>query len=458
MTHYQETLRPQFHFTARRNWLNDPNGLVWHQGQYHLFFQYNPKGNNWGPNYWGHAVSTDLIHWHQLDEALEPDDYGWIWSGSAVVDRHNTSGLGKEGKPPLIAFYTTGNGKENLCVQSIAFSNDAGKTWTKYAGNPVLGHIAAQNRDPKVVWDENSSQWVMALYLEKTRFALFGSSDLLHWQELSRLEQYGDAECPDFFPMPLDGDSQQIKWVFSAANGKYQVGNFDGCKFIPETPVISNEFGRNFYAPQTWSNSPDGRRVQIAWMANGTYPGMPFNQQMSFPCELTLHSTPSGPRLHRMPVKEVESLRNKTYSFQDKEATVHFSDTCFYNPLNPNALAENSDMPCETADIEMEIDISQAKGFDLLLRRIPIRYQKESQELLCQCCAMELPLRNGRVTLRILLDKTSIEIYGNDGEASMSSCILPHPEAHDIVITPLGGKILVISLKIHKLNSAWCKT
>ena len=186
---YHELLRPQFHFTAEKNWLNDPNGLVYYKGEYHLFLQYNAKGMKWGPNTWAHAVSTDLVHWKQIAHALEPDEqFGWIWSGSAVVDARNTSGLRSGSEDPLIAIYTTGNTHvtpHKKCVQCIAFSNDRGRTWTKYSGNPVIGHVAAENRDPKVIWHEPSRRWVMALFLDKNDYALFGSADLKGWQHLS---------------------------------------------------------------------------------------------------------------------------------------------------------------------------------------------------------------------------------------------------------------------------------
>ena len=303
---YQETYRPQFHFTAQEGWLNDPNGLVYFDGEYHLFYQFDTDlAGRDSSKIWGHAVSTDLVHWHQLGNALEPDALGPIWSGSAVVDWDNTAGLGSPGKPAMIAFYTAAGGRSSASqgrsfTQCLAYSVDRGRTWTKYAQNPVLPHVAGENRDPKVVWYAPTRHWVMALYLDRDQFGLFSSPDLKTWTQTQTLTLPGSGECPDFFSIPVAG-TKEHRWVFMSANDHYLVGAFDGKTFAPETPLLRGDAGASFYAAQTFSDIParDGRRVQIAWMRGGDYPGMPFTQQMSFPCTLTLHSTPDGPRLYR---------------------------------------------------------------------------------------------------------------------------------------------------------------
>jgi len=441
---YHEALRPQFHFTAAKNWLNDPNGLVYYRGVYHLFFQYTPGSLKWGPNCWGHAVSSDLLHWKELTPALAPDDYGWIWSGSAVVDWNNTSGLGQNNEPPLVALYTTGNGKENLCVQSLAFSTDAGATWRKYASNPVLPHVMAQNRDPKVIWDDVRRQWVMALYLDAHEFALFGSPDLLHWHELSRLTLPGDGECPDFFWLPLDGKPNCRKWIFTGASKCYQVGTFDGIRFIPETEPMIWDTGRDCYAAQTWSDLPDHRRVQIAWMNGGRYPGMPFNQQMNLPCELTLKNTPEGIRLCRQPIAEIAGLQESPQQLHDVAV-----------PVGRNGLEPWSRLPCDLLDLTLTIEPETATAFDVIIGDEPLRYLVNEEMLVGHGTAMKLPRHNGTVKLRIIRDKTSWEIFGNDGETSMSSCLLPHPEAAGLTLRPLYGSIRLVNAARYALNSIW---
>ncbi len=245
---YRESLRPQFHFTAAQNWLNDPNGLVFFKNEYHLFFQHNPTGINWGNMTWGHAVSPDLLHWRQLDNALEPDRLGTMFSGSAVVDWKNTSGFGNGAEPPLVAIYTAAGGtspesKGQPFTQGIAYSNDRGRTWHKYGKNPVLGHIAAENRDPKVIWHEPTHQWVMALFLDGEKYALFGSPNLKQWAKLSDLPTFSNGECPDLFELPVAGNPSDTRWIVWGANNNYLIGKFDGVTFSRESGPHRFEYG-----------------------------------------------------------------------------------------------------------------------------------------------------------------------------------------------------------------------
>ena len=236
---YGETYRPQFHFTARAGWLNDPNGMVYYGGEYHLFFQHNPFGLTSGNLTWGHAVSRDMVHWTQIENAITPDERGPIWSGSAVVDWNNTTGLATGTEKPLIALYTAAGdtspeSKGQPFTQRLVYSLDKGRTWTKYANNPVLNQLRGGNRDPKVVWHEPTKHWIMALYLDKEDFGLFTSPDLKTWKQIQTLTVPGSSECPDFFPMPVQGEPNLHKWVFTGANGHYLIGTFDGTKFTPE--------------------------------------------------------------------------------------------------------------------------------------------------------------------------------------------------------------------------------
>jgi fructan beta-fructosidase len=437
---YHETYRPQFHFTSQTNWLNDPNGLVFYRGEYHLFFQHNPSGIEWGNMTWGHAVSPDLVHWTQLPDALKPDASGTMYSGSAVVDWNNTSGFGTAGNPPLVAMYTAA-GKP--FTQRIAYSTDRGRAWTKFDGNPVVPNIHGENRDPKVIWFAPTSTWVMALYLDHgSDYALFTSPDLKKWTKIQDLTLQGCSECPDFFPLDLDGNTSNRKWVFTGATGAYQVGSFDGKTFTPETKSLAVEHGENCYAMQTWSDVPaaDGRRIQIGWMRGGRYPRMPFNQQMSFPCELTLHSTPDGPRMFKYPVKEIESLYDAHHNWQQVEISPG-------HPLTYNVAGT-------LFDISAEIDPGTATKVTFNIRGTPVTYKAADGTLTCLGTAKLKPV-DGRIKLRILVDRASIETFGNGGAVAISDCFLPPPGDRSITLTAAGGTAKVVSLRVHELKSAW---
>ena len=445
---YNETYRPQFHFSSKQNWLNDPNGLVFYRGEYHLFFQHNPSSVNWGNMTWGHAVSSDLLHWNQEPNAIEPDKLGTIFSGSAVVDRTNSAGFQVGSEKTLVALYTAAGGtnaesKGQPFTQCLAYSTDRGKTWTKYAQNPVLQHIAAENRDPKIVWHEPSKHWIMALYLDKEDYALFSSPNLKEWTKLQTLSLPGCSECPDFFPITVEGSPQEQKWVFTAANGHYYVGAFDGKQFTPEGPIQQVDFGANYYAVQSYSDIPesDGRRIQIAWMNGGSYPQMPFNQQMSFPCTLTLHTTPDGLRMYRSPVREIAALQASKTRWSN--LTLH-ADT---NPLKA--------FVGELWDIQLECDLQDATAFGLRVRGEDIRYHVKEKTLTCLGRTAPLEPVGNRVKLRILVDRTSLEVFGNDGRISMTSCFLPRQKARGLEIYSIDGDIKILSMSVAPLRSAW---
>jgi len=442
MDEYNEAYRPQFHFTAQKNWLNDPNGLVFYDGEYHLFFQHNPLGREFGEMAWGHAVSRDLVHWRQLPHALLPDARGPIWSGSAVVDWNNTSELGGPDKPPLVALYTAAGDPFTQC---LAFSLDRGRTWTKYAHNPVLPHIVGGNRDPKVVWHEPTRCWIMALYLDGSDFALFSSLDLKAWTRLQTLTLPGCDECPDFFEMPIEGSPSEHKWVFTAANGCYQVGTFDGHKFTPESGALQVDYGANFYAVQTYSDIPraDGRRIQIAWMRGGEYPQMPFNQQMSFPCELTLHRTPDGLRLRRQPVREIANLYGKEQRWRDR--TLAPGD----DPLRA--------LSGELWDIHAEFEVGTATALRFRVRGADVRYDVKDQAVTALGRTAPLRLDGLRLVLRLLVDRTSLEVFGEDGQISLTSCFLPSPDDKTLAVSADGGPAKIVSLSVHPLHSAWLR-
>lgn len=444
-TAYKEAHRPQLHFTPKTNWTNDPNGLIYYKGEYHLFFQHNPFGIDWGNMTWGHAVSPDLVHWKQLPHAIHPDELGTIFSGSGVVDWQNTGGFQTSDESVLVNFYTAAGShapQEVPFTQSIAYSNDRGRSWTKYEGNPVIEHIVGSNRDPKVIWHEPTQKWVMALYLDQNDYVLFGSTNLKEWTRLSDL-QIPDTECPDIFELPVDGDAENTKWVFWGAAGKYYVGNFDGTTFTPEGDAHRSDYGANFYAAQTWSDVPesDGRRIQIAWMSGSKPPDMPFNQQMSFPCELTLQTTSGGIRLHREPVAEIENIHAYTHAW---------SDLALKPGEDPLA-----GLTGELFDIRAEIALNDAAAVGFKIRGQDIRYDVAEQQLTFLERSGPLAPQDGKISLQILVDRISIEAFGNGGELSMTSYFLPDLNNADIGMYTDGGAATLVSLKVHELKSSW---
>lgn len=443
---YREPLRGQFHFSPRRGWNNDPNGCVYYNGEYHLFFQHNPYGWGWGNMHWGHAVSKDLIHWEELGDKLMPDSMGPMFSGSAVVDWNNTSGFGKEGKPPLVLIYTAAG---NPTVQAIAYSTD-GRTFTKYAGNPVLKQITGGNRDPKVFWHEPTQKWVMVLYVElqgKHTIHFFTSPNLREWSQTSITEGIpGTAylfECPDFFELAVDGDKTNRKWVLLGANSEYAVGNFDGTRFSPEQTKLPGHRGRGFYAPQTFSDIPksDGRRIQIGWFQTETR-GMSFNQSMTVPLELKLLGTPDGPRLSFTPVKELESLRTNTTTFN--AMTLKPGDR---NPFDALQL--------ELLEIRAEIEPSEASEIVFNIRDSMIIYDAHKQQITVNGQQALAPLRDGKLRLTIYCDRTGLEVFASDGLCYLPIPFNANPENRKIFLETRGNAATLRELVVHELRSAW---
>jgi len=462
---YQEKYRPQFHFSSRRGWNNDPNGLVYYKGEYHLFYQHNPYGWKWGNMHWGHAVSRNLVHWEELPIALYPYQFGdWCFSGSAVVDTNNTAGFKTGGEDALVAVYTsTGRG------EAIAYSNDCGRTFTDYEGNPVVKH---RGRDPKVIWYEPGNHWVMAVYdeLDDSRgIAFYTSADLKHWERESRIDGY--YECPEIFELPVDGNMNNKKWVVYAADGSYAIGSFDGKTFAAESGKHRFNYGNCFYASQTFNNIPpqglrplnpkrreDGRRIQIAWGRIG-HPDMPFNQMMNFPVELTLRNTAEGIRMFAEPVEEIKQLHDKQHAWED--TTLKEGENLLEGIAG------------ELFDIHAEFGFENATELGFVIRGIPVTYNAQKQQLTCKESQAPLKPRNGqspipvaevakllgkgdgKIRLRILVDRTSIEIFGNDGGIYMPIGVIPPDENKSLAVFSKGGGVKINALKVYELRSAW---
>lgn len=432
---YEERYRPQFHFTSRRGWNNDPNGMVHYDGEWHLYYQHNPYGWAWGNMHWGHAVSTDLVHWEELPIAIYPYEFGdWAFSGGAVVDWENSSGFQSGDEPPIVAFYTsTGRG------ECVAYSNDRGRTFIEYEGNPVVHH---QGRDPKVIWYEPGEHWVMAVYDEadqKQRIAFYSSNDLKEWTFTSAIDGY--FECPEIYELPVDDDWENTRWVVYAADGAYAIGNFDGRTFTPEHEGKHRfNYGDCFYASQTFSDAPDDRRIQIAWGRTGQ-PSMPFNQQMNFPVVLTLRTTDEGVRQFAEPVREIELLHAESHEFENLELSADG------NPL--------SEIEADLFHIEADIEVGDASLIVLTVRGLSVVYDVEAQQLSCKGQVAPLALVDGRLQLELLADRLSLEVFANHGRVYMPIAATLAEGPTSIAITAEGNGAIVRVLQVHELSSSW---
>jgi fructan beta-fructosidase len=434
---YREPLRPQVHFTTRRGWNNDPNGLVYHAGEWHLFYQHNPYSTRWDNMHWGHAVSPDLMHWQELPVALYPDPLGPCFSGSAVVDRQNTAGFQQGAEPAMVCIYTAAG---NPVVQCLAYSTDRGRTWAKYAGNPVLGHIIGGNRDPKVLWYAPGNCWIMALFLDANDYGLFSSPDLKRWERLGTVTVPGSSECPEFFEIPVDGTPAETRWVFYGGNGSYLVGRFDGRTFTPESGPHALHHGNCFYASQTFTDAPSDRRVLIAWGTVGM-PGMPFNQMMTQPVELTLRGTDEGLRLFVEPVAELAGLH---------ERPIRLGETAV--PVGETPVAG---VDAETLHLRAEFATGEAASFGLLVRGVGVSYDARAGRL--ECCGQVAPLKpeDGKVTLEVIVDRTSVEIFANRGRLYLPVGVLAPQKRRDLVLFSREAPTRLVSLEAWPLKPIW---
>lgn len=488
---FREPWRPQFHFTPPDTWMNDPNGMLFYDGEYHLFYQNNPFGNRWGHMTWGHAVSRDLVHWEHLPLALAEENGVMIFSGSAVVDWKNTSGFGENGRPPLVAIYTGHYTAKPLQNQQIAYSNDKGRTWTKFAGNPVLDLKMADFRDPKVMWHEPTSRWVMTVALPKeAKVHFYASPDLKRWNYVGEFGGVGATnglwECPDLFPLAVE--SGGTKWVLvvninpgGPAGGsgcQYFVGEFDGKRFVADAPVnpakqaaLWADFGRDFYAAVSWSDVPkrDGRRLWLGWMSNWDYandvPTLPWRSAMTVPRELVLRPTPSGFRLLQRPVRELTKLRDRGASL--RRTSVAEADAWLADRSVPSGLAE----------LELRLDKVPSSG---LLALVWGHGSSGETRIEADFAAGALridrtrsgrgdfsaafpgihtaPLRiiNGKLDLRLLVDTSSVEVFAQGGESVLTDLILPDSPKLRLSLVAAGdvGNLRVDTLSLWPLRPA----
>jgi len=428
---YTEELRPQLRLSQKVGWSNDPNGLVYYDGEWHVYFQHNPVGWNWGNMTWGHFVSTDLIHWEQLPSVLFPSTMCRIgcFSGSAVVDRADTAGLQTGREKAIVAMASTGAG---VC---LAYSNDRGRTFTWYEGNPVVTH---PGNDPKVIWYEPGAHWVMALFNSNDEYgrniAFFTSKDLKDWQVQSYLPGY--FECPEIFELPIDGEAGTARWVVFAADARYAVGSFDGKTFTPDHEGKRRVHYGPYYASQTFSNPPDGRRIQLGY-ARITMPGMPFNQAFTLPHRLTLRRTADGVRLFATPVKELAKLRKKKHTSVDSELI----------PGSPRSVAVSG----ELFEILAEFSVGEAKTVGLDIGGNAVTYDVAAGKL----NGAEMAPVGGKVSMQVIVDRPMMEVCGNGGRVYIT-----YPRAKRGNVTAVeafadGGEARLMTLDVYEIESIW---
>ena len=479
---YNDTHRPQFHFSPKAHWMNDPNGMVYHNGTYHLFFQYYPEGTIWGPMHWGHATSKDLVHWNEQAIALYPDSLGWIFSGSAIYDKDNTSGLGKNGKMPLVAIFTHHNsklekeGRKDYQYQSIAYSLDEGQTWTKYNGNPVLQNPGIVDfRDPKVRWNEEVRKWIMTL-ATKDRITFYSSPDLKNWNKESEFGENVGAhggvwECPDLFPMSLNGKTMWVLLVSINPGGpnkgsatQYFVGDFDGKTFKPnsiETKWV--DWGTDNYAGVTWSNTGD-RRIFLGWMSNWQYanvvPTEKWRSAMTIPRELSLKAIDNTIFLASEPVKELRKNMPKTYTMN--------------NTLVNGSLDLSDQIQAFNGQYQLKFSSDQITNYSIVLsndggEELVIGFDKKAnQYYIDRSRAGKINFEKGfgakhtapRISVdagthvTLVVDVASVELFADSGLTVMTDIVFPNKTLNKVSIKSVDG-LMLKSLSYSKIDGIW---
>lgn len=455
--YYKEPFRPQFHFSPEKKWMNDPNGMLFHNGTYHLFYQYYPEDIVWGPMHWGHATSSDLIYWQHKKIALFPDELGYIFSGSAVMDTNNTSGLGTKENPPMIAVFTYHNmefekaGKINTQTQGLAYSLDQGETWKKYNANPIINNITLKDfRDPKVFWNEDTNQWNLVL-VAGDRAQIYTSANLLQWKLESEFGQNKGAhggvwECPDLFIVKVDG-TQEEKWVLlvsinpGAPNGgsatQYFVGDFDGKTFTTsqkETKWV--DYGTDNYAGVTYNDAPGGERIFLGWMSNWNYardtPTTNWRSAMTLPRTLSLSTIKGDYVLQSQPVAQLDKQLSTDFSIEKIKLNKGVDKAFAYSNINQSKIqfkAENKNLKLVFSNDANDLLVLQydaQKQTFAIDRRLSgkVNFEKSFGEKIHTTPTPNLITKN--IDFQIILDWSSIEIFLNGGVYSFTEQIFPN--------------------------------
>jgi len=491
---YDQPYRPQYHFSPHEHWTNDPNGPVYFEGEYHLFFQYNPFGDTWGHMTWGHAVSPDMVHWEQLPPAIPEENGIMIFTGSTVVDEENTSGFCTNQKPCLVAVYTghtpAKNGQPALQTQNLAFSNDRGRTWTKYSGNPVLDLHMSDFRDPKVFWSQQGERWVMVVSLPNDhKVRIYGSKDLRHWSPLSDFGPAGATrgqwECPELFELPIEGARGETRWVLKiglnpgglqgGSGEQYFIGRFDGTRFVnhnPDSQTLWTDYGKDCYCSLTFNNPPHGDpTVMIGWMDNWQYakdlPTSPWRGQMTFPRRLSLRKTPDGIRLVQMPIEQFHRL--------EPQETQSTGETGTVETVN-RWLAATSALTRDRSfhfTAEIQLGSAQEVGWRILKNNgnyTVIGYDRKTQKLFfdrthsgvttfskdfSHRTDAPLVLQDAILRLNVLVDRNSVEIFADSGQLAMTNLVFPPAGAAGMEVYAKGGQTGEISAHISRVRSIW---
>lgn len=490
---YHESSRPQFHFSPPAHWMNDPNGMVYYEGEYHLFYQYYPNDIVWGPMHWAHAVSKDLVYWKNLPIALYPDSLGYIFSGSAIVDWKNTSGFGKNGKAPLVAMFTHHNpevekkGGIDVEKQSIAYSNDNGRTWTKYAGNPVIPNPGIRDfRDTKVFWHEKTKQWMVVLAAQK-EVQFYASPDLKHWKYLSSFgadqgSHNGVWECPDIFPLTVPG-SKTEKWVLlvslgtGATNGgsgtQYFVGDFDEKGFTNSNAadkVMWIDYGRDNYAGVTWFNAPDKQRIFLGWMSNWQYatkvPTTTWRSANTLPRTFSLQSTPQGLRLKTLPVANLTKLRSNSYSLpaQKLSASLDLSQKSGFKPsqleLDLEVLLPEGQKVTWGLELRNSKGEKYSVGFDGANQQFFSDRKNAGNSDFSTDFAQKIHLaprenQDRRMKMHLFFDVSSVELFADDGSVVLTDLFFPAQPFSSIILFCEGGEIELKKAQMWELKGIW---
>jgi fructan beta-fructosidase len=487
---YQERHRPQLHFTPEANWMNDPNGMFYYDGKYHLFYQYYPDSTVWGPMHWGHAESKDLLYWEHLPIGLFPDSIGCIFSGGAVVDNNNTSKLGTPENPAIVATFTHHNFADEKAKtndfqkQSIAYSLNGGYDWTKYKDNPVIPNSEKIKdfRDPKVVWHEASQKWILVLAaFDKVKF--YSSSNLIDWEFISDFGIEGDNrlwECPDLFPMKVEG-SDETKWVLIVSIQKnapnegtatsYFIGEFNGKEFKSDIKTQKwLDYGTDNYAFVTWNNVPkdDGRIIGIGWMSNWQYaqivPTEKWRSAMTLPRELKLIKSELNYSLYNAPLKEFQTLRRSSTSLGQinitEEKVLEGSFSASQTELD--LLIDLKKTTANSFGIKLQNDLEEnilikfdKREGQMFVDRTNSRKDKFSEDFFKNVHTAPIDFEKEKMNIRLILDASSIEIFVNNGELSFTSIFFPSEKFNTISLFSNNGIFKIINTEIYPLNSIW---
>ncbi len=482
---YSELYRPQFHFTPKAMWMNDPNGMVYYDGVYHLFFQQNPTESTWGDIHWGHAVSKDLVHWEQQPPALTPDNLGLIFSGSAVVDANNTSGFGADGKIPLVALYTSHSmekeqqGATDVENQSLAFSLDNGVTWTKYQNNPVLKNPGTRDfRDPKVSWYEPAKKWIAVLAVGD-HVEFYSSPNLKDWTKESEFGKTSGShggvwECPDLVELDSNG---QKKWVLfvsinpGAPNGgsatQYFVGDFDGKNFqTSETETKWIDYGTDNYAGVTWSNTAN-RRIFLGWMSNWNYardvPTSPWRSAMTVPRELSLKMVGSKYFVAAEPVAEMGKLSVNPSVLENLKVAggYHLSEKVdnssgrFRLKFTVPQIADWSIILSNSVGEQIIVGYDQASNNYYLDRSKSGKTDFENSFARAAIKAPRIAAQNS-MKVDLLVDSASLELFADDGLTALTGIFFPTQTLRSIEIKS-SSEIVIPKLEFSHVESIWKK-